>query len=275
MPGPAPQPALPERLGAVLAGLPLRAVACSGGIDSLLLATLAHRQAPDATRVVHAVSPAVPAAATARVRAQASAEGWALDLVDAGEFSDPDYLANPVDRCFFCKQRLYSTLRQVTAALDGPVAILSGTSADDLGEYRPGLRAAEALGVRHPYVEAGIGKADIRALARVLGLAFADLPASPCLASRLYTGLAVTPERLRAVERAEDRLRAETGLSVLRCRRRGDLMLIEVEAGEGARIGPGLIARVAAEARAIDPGIRDLRLDPRPYAPGRAFRGAR
>src|SRR5580704_878767 len=141
----------------------------------MTLAHLVHRHYGARSRMVHAISPAVPAESTARVRDHAVGNGWALSLVDAGEFSDPSYRANPVDRCYFCKSSLY---RRIAEQCEG--VIFSGTNTDDLGDYRPGLKAAAERGVRHPFVEAGIAKADIRALARTLGLGdLAELAASP------------------------------------------------------------------------------------------------
>ncbi len=191
------------------------AVAVSGGIDSTLLAHMAHQVLGAGFRAVHAVSPAVPAAATQRVRAHAATAGWQLDLVDAGEFDDPRYRENPLNRCYFCKRSLYGTL---AALADGPVA--SGTNCDDLGDFRPGLTAAAEQGVVHPYVEAGLGKRDIYALARDMGLSdLAALPAQPCLASRIETGLRVEAADLSFIEAAEAALHAAFGTSaVLRCR---------------------------------------------------------
>ena len=129
------------------------AVAVSGGVDSL---TLADPRPPaglgPTALMVHAVSPAVPGEATARVRAEAAREGWDLRVIEAGEFADPAYRANPVNRCFFCKTNLYGAIRQ----RHRPARWLSGANLDDLGEYRPGLDAAREHGVRHPYVEAGL-----------------------------------------------------------------------------------------------------------------------
>jgi pyridinium-3,5-biscarboxylic acid mononucleotide sulfurtransferase len=260
----------PQLLG-LLAGMPDRAVACSGGVDSLTLATVAHRAAPGSTLVVHSVTPAVPAAATARVLAAADAEGWDLRLVRSAEFDDDRYLANPVDRCYTCKTHLYDAMAGVLAAVAGTHALLSGANADDLGEYRPGLRAAAEHGVRHPWVEVGATKADVRALARELGLDCADLPAAPCLASRLYTGTAVTPARLRAVEVGEALLTERTGARVVRCRLREDAVRIEVPDADRPRITPDVVAAVLAAMRAVDPGVRTAELDPEPYRPGRAF----
>jgi pyridinium-3,5-biscarboxylic acid mononucleotide sulfurtransferase len=134
------------------------AIAVSGGIDSITLAMVA-RQSSDA-EMFHAVSPAVPAEATMRVRRLAHERGWKLKTFDAGEFDNTDYRTNPVNRCFHCKTSLYSSIRQRTRSL-----IVSGTNLDDLADYRPGLTAAKVFGVRHPYVEIGINKSEIRSIA--------------------------------------------------------------------------------------------------------------
>jgi len=164
--------------------------------------------------MVHAISPAVPADATARVRDHAARKGWVLEVIDAGEFVDLRYRANPVNRCYFCKSNLY---RQIADEFEG--VILSGTNTDDLGDYRPGLQAASEHGVRHPFVEAAICKADVRGLARTLGLAdLAELPAAPCLSSRIETGIAIDASDLALVEDVERRLRATLGGADMRCR---------------------------------------------------------
>lgn len=152
------------RLRRVLSRHDALAIAVSGGVDSMTLAHVA--QGCTRATMIHAVSPAVPAEATSRVRRHAREEGWHLRIVDAGEFGDPRYRANPLDRCYFCKLNLYSTIRGLT---DGPVA--SGTNRDDLDDFRPGLAAAGELQVCHPYVEAGIGKEVIYRLALDLGCA--------------------------------------------------------------------------------------------------------
>lgn len=199
----------------LLAGMADPKIAVSGGVDSMTLAHVAHEVLGPRAMMVHAISPAVPPSATARVRAHAARAGWVLEQIDAGEFTDPDYLANPVNRCFFCKTNLYGT---IAARFGGP--ILSGTNTDDLGDYRPGLRAAADHAVRHPYVEAGIDKAGVRALAAERGLDdLAELPASPCLSSRILTGLTVTEPRLAIVLAVEELLNRRFGADrTLRCR---------------------------------------------------------
>src|SRR5690606_35929111 len=134
--------------------------------------------------------------------------------VTTGEFQSEDYLSNPSNRCYHCKSNLYSSLEQLAGTVSGGTTLLSGANLDDLGEYRPGLMAAAEKQVRHPFIEAGIDKAMIRAIARHLKLPFAELPASPCLASRLYTGTRVTPARLRAVEVSEMLVRENAGIAV-------------------------------------------------------------
>jgi len=262
-----------HRLEHALRAAPRRIVACSGGIDSLVLATVAHRVAPSETVVAHAVSPAVPEEATARVVESATSEGWHLELVQTGEFDDERYLSNPTNRCYFCKGHLYEQLDALPARLGlaEPWAVLSGANADDLGEYRPGLLAAADHGVRHPYVEGGLGKGDIRSIARDLGLAYSELPASPCLASRLYTGTRVTTPRLRAVEGGEALIRRETGIAVVRCRVREHEALVEVADADRSRISALVLERVAAAMRIADPTITAVRLDERAYRPGRAI----
>jgi uncharacterized protein len=270
----APTATVPEAIAALttlLGAIGPRVIACSGGVDSLLLATLAHRADPSLTVVAHAVSPAVPMEATARVRGWGGDEGWELHLVTSAEFQSEDYLSNPANRCYYCKSNLYSALEQLSAAPAKGATMLSGANLDDLGEYRPGLIAAAENGVRHPYVEAGVGKAMIRAIARALSLPFAELPASPCLASRLYTGTRVTAARLRAIEAGELLIRTRTGIAVVRCRLREDHMLIELAADQRALIDPVLLADVLAAAHAHEPAIACVLLDPEPYRPGRSF----
>jgi uncharacterized protein len=203
------------------------AIAASGGIDSMVLAYIAHRYSRAKVTVVHAVSPAVPAEATARVRRHAERHGWNLRLIDAGELADPAYRSNPVDRCFHCKNALYGRIGALT---DLPIA--SGTNVDDLSDYRPGLEAARRHDVFHPYVEAGIAKRDIYALAEMHALDdLAALPPQPCLASRIETGIAVDEDALRFIESAEAELAQRLpGSRSIRCRITGAGVYVECEA---------------------------------------------
>ncbi|KAB1074497.1 adenine nucleotide alpha hydrolase [Methylobacterium planeticum] len=245
-----------DALEAVIAGIGPLAVAVSGGVDSLTLAALARRVlGPGRALMVHAASPAVPGEATERVRAEALRAGWSLRVVEAGEFADPSYRANPVDRCFFCKTNLYGTIRAVT---DRPM--VSGANLDDLGEYRPGLDAARAHGVRHPYVEAGLDKAAVRALARDLGLgAVAELPSAPCLSSRVETGIRIEPETLafiHAVERlVTDSLAAGSpgAQRAVRCRVRAAGIVVELDPRSLAALDGAMRGRLEARIRAAAP----------------------
>lgn len=265
-------PDLLTRIHPVLDALGHVVVACSGGIDSTLLAVVAHRRAPGRVTVAHAISPAVPPEATERVRALAEQEGWTLSIVQSGEFADENYLSNPVNRCYFCKSNLYDSLMQIAAAHDCGT-VVSGANLDDLGEYRPGLDAAAERGVRHPWIETRFAKADIRALARDLALPFAELPSSPCLASRLYTGTRVTAERLRAVHACETLIRQRTGLDVVRCRVRGTMLIVEVADAARDLVTPQLLAELQSVAALQEPGIIAAMLDAEAYRPGRAFVG--
>lgn len=252
------------RLHAVLDTSPIWTFAVSGGVDSMTLATLAHRHKPGATRMVHATSPAVPAAAMRLIEAHAEAEGWQLQVIDAGEFADPEYRANPVNRCYFCKSNLYDSLLDLLATCSGAVA--SGTNLDDLGDYRPGLKSAEERGIRHPLVEAGIDKTTLRALARAHGLAFAELPAQPCLASRVETGLRIEPEDMLFIDQLETELRAlHGGKGDLRVRLRPAGVAVETSQDAEAWVD---IAAVAADACAQD-GRPFLGVQP--YRRGSAF----
>lgn len=257
------------RLAAVLSNMegPL-AVAVSGGVDSMTLATFAHRTCAARVEMFHAVSPAVPGEATERVQAFATAQGWRLRIVDAGEFADQNYVANPVDRCFFCKTNLYGCIARLSDA-----RILSGANLDDLRDYRPGLEAARRHSVRHPYIEAGIDKKAVRALARDLGLgALSELPASPCLSSRVETGLAIRAEVLKAIHAVERGIARDFPAATVRCRVRAKRVVIELDPETLALIAGKREDEARAEAARIFAGIADAAdLKFEPYRVGSAF----
>ena len=224
-----------DRLENTLHSFDKLAVAVSGGVDSMVLAFHAHETLGEKAAIFHAVSAAVPPEATSRVTSYAKKYGWALTLIDANEFEDENYVNNPVNRCFFCKTNLYETVARHTR---WPIA--SGTNLDDLGDYRPGLIAAEASDVRHPFVEAEIDKTTVRALANLNGLTdLAELPAAPCLSSRITTGIAVTPERVGLVHDVENLLKETFGvLKTVRCRVQASGVEIQLEPNDLVKLDP-------------------------------------
>lgn len=227
-----------DQLLALLGSFPSVAVAFSGGIDSTVVAKAAHLALGNRSVAVTADSPSVPRSELAEARRLAALIGIRHIVMPTAEFENPEYVKNDGSRCYFCKTELYSALHRRLPEL-GAAVIVSGANLDDQGDYRPGLVAAAEQGVRHPLQEAGLTKADVRALARAWGLPTWDKPASPCLSSRLVPGLAVTAERLERVEAAELVLRR---LGLRECRVRyheGDLARIEVP--------PPAIAQLAAD----------------------------
>jgi uncharacterized protein len=214
-----------DRLTTVLRDCGPAAIAVSGGVDSLTLAFVAHRVLDGEVMMFHATSPAVAFSGTARVKRYAKSEGWKLQVIDAGEFDDERYMANPANRCFYCKTNLYGAIAAKTGR-----RLLSGTNLDDLSDWRPGLKAAAEHAVRHPFVEAEITKAAVRAMAHHYGLTdIAELPASPCLSSRVETGIRIVPEALRLIDGTERLIQRLLNPKTVRCRIRSQGLVVELD----------------------------------------------
>ncbi len=190
-------------------------IAVSGGIDSITLATYTSSIfKSNRVNVSHAIGPAVPIEATNRVKLLAKEYNWNLNIINTNEISDPRYLANPINRCFFCKENLYKTIKLFTKG-----SIFSGANLDDLNDYRPGLDAAKEANVVHPFILAKFGKTNIRKLAFEIGLGqLSELPASPCLASRVETGIKITPNLLSKIDHIERYIKNIFTNADIRCR---------------------------------------------------------
>ena len=237
----------------------------SGGVDSSLLGVTA-RRALDAGDFVAALgrSASYPEVQYRQALDLAARFDIPLIEIDTGEMNDPRYLANAPSRCYFCKTELWTRLGEV-ALEQGFDVVIDGTNASDLGEHRPGLRAAEERRVRSPLAELGWTKADVRAAARDLGIPIWDAPAAPCLSSRIRYGVRVTPERLAQVEQAEALLRAAGILGNLRVRHLGDSARVEVDPAQVALVR-GVWSDVEAELLLL--GFRAVTLDPIGYRRG-------
>ena len=216
-----------QELDRLLADLDGAVVAYSGGVDSALLASAAHEILGDRAVVVTAVSPSLARRERRAASDLARSFGWPHVEVETSELDRPEYVRNEPDRCYWCKTELFDVLAPI--ASERAASILVGTNLDDLGDHRPGLRAAREQDVRAPLAEAGLTKRDVRELSALRGLPTAEKPASPCLASRFAYGVQVTPEGLARVDEAEEIVRSY-GFEVFRVRDHGDLARIEVPA---------------------------------------------
>jgi uncharacterized protein len=202
-------------------------VAYSGGTDSTLLLKVAHEELGADAIAVTAVSPTTTREELDGATSMAKELGVQHLLVDSAELDDPDYVANSPERCYHCKHVRFGKLTEM-ARDRGFACVVDGSNLDDLGDHRPGMRAARELGVRSPLREAGLTKAEVRALSRELGLPTWNKPSGACLASRLPYGTPITSARLKRVEDAE-RFILSLGISQLRVRLHGDVARIEVE----------------------------------------------
>ena len=262
------------RLEGVIAGSPGMLVAYSGGVDSAVLAAAAHRALGARAVAFTADSPSLPRRELKRAIAVARAIGIAHEVRRTAEMDLDAYRRNDRDRCYWCKHTLFDVCAHVAREM-GLAEIANGFTADDMGDYRPGHRAASEAGVRSPLLEAGLGKPAIRAVARALGLEVWDKPAAPCLSSRIPYGSAVSEDKLARIEAVEDLL-DEMGFRVCRARFDGREMRIEVPVAEIPRASSlevrerieDLARRLGVASVTVDrEGFRSGRLNDAPLAP--------
>jgi uncharacterized protein len=215
-----------EQLKTIFAEMERALIAYSGGVDSTLVAKIAHDSLGDRALAITAASPSLLPEELEDARIQAAMIGIPHEVIETHEMNNPNYTSNPVNRCYFCKSELHDTLKPLALQRGYPY-VVDGINADDLRDYRPGIQAAKERGVRSPLAEVGITKAEVRQLSKQLGLPWWDKPAQPCLSSRFPYGEEITVGKLQRVGRAEIYLR-RLGFSNLRVRSEGDTARIEL-----------------------------------------------
>jgi uncharacterized protein len=254
-----------ERLKAICQGLGSTLVAFSAGVDSTLLLRVCADELGQQAVAVTAVSESYPSHELAQAKRLARDIGARLILVETHELEDEHYASNPTNRCFYCKQELFSTIFPI-AHREGLATVVYGANTDDTGDYRPGMQAAREMGARAPLLEAGMGKPEIRALSRYLGLETWDKPAFACLSSRIPYGERVTEEKLQQIDRAEAFL-YEEGFRQVRVRHHGEVARIEVPPADLPRFfTEGCNERVAQRLKEF--GFRYVTLDLQGYRSG-------
>jgi uncharacterized protein len=240
-------------------------VAYSGGVDSSYLAYKAHRVLGGKSLAVTAESPSVPSHQRKMAMRIAQQFGFPHEVVTTQEITRSEYRANPPNRCYFCKDELFSVLTTM-ARERGFAIVLDGLNSDDLGDYRPGRQAAREHEVRSPLMEAGLTKADIRELSRRAGLPTADQPASACLSSRFPYGVQITEEKLRMVDKGEEALR-EMGYRVFRVRHHEEMVRLEFGPEDLVRVmNPESASRLTRLFKGI--GYKYVTLDLEGYRTG-------
>ena len=248
-----------------LAGLERFIVCFSGGVDSSYVLRVAKDVAGAGLIALTTVSPTNPDEDTEDAVALADALRIEHVVIHSNELEIPNYRENPINRCYFCKSNLYALAAEEAARRDIRW-IVDGVNADDLGDYRPGLQAADERRILHPLAEAGFAKADVRTASRALGLKTWDRPASPCLSSRFPYGTAITTDGLERVGRGEKLLRA-LGFRECRVRFYGDTARIEVRQTDLAKL-QALELREAVESGLREIGFRKVEIDPRGFRSG-------
>jgi uncharacterized protein len=216
-----------DRLREIVRGYGSALVAFSGGADSALVLKVAADELGARARALTAVSPTMARREKARAVTFAAGLGVALDVVESHELERPGFKMNPTDRCYHCKAELLD-LAQPHADKLGLATVLLGTNVDDLGDHRPGLAAANERGARHPLVEAGLTKAEVREVSKALGLSTWDKPQLACLSSRFPYGTEITPERLEQIDSFEEGL-YDLGFRQLRVRYHDAVARLELE----------------------------------------------
>ncbi|NJN92335.1 MAG: ATP-dependent sacrificial sulfur transferase LarE [Leptolyngbyaceae cyanobacterium SL_5_14] len=215
-----------EQLRTLFAEMGQALIAYSGGIDSTLVAKIAHDVLGDRALAITAESPSLLPEDLEDARIQAAEIGMAHQVVQTHEMDNPNYTSNPVNRCYFCKSELHDTLKPLALKWGYPY-VVDGVNADDLSDYRPGIQAAKERGARSPLAEVSVTKAEVRELSKLLGLPWWNKPAQPCLSSRFPYGEEITVGKLQRVGRAERYLR-NLGWQNLRVRSESDTARIEL-----------------------------------------------
>ncbi|WFB34435.1 ATP-dependent sacrificial sulfur transferase LarE [Kiritimatiellota bacterium B12222] len=260
---------IPESIEQWFADCPRALTAFSGGVDSSLVAWLAHHfLGAEKHQAVISASPSLKLSDLDQAKDFARENGISLQIIETKEMLNPDYVLNPVNRCFFCKQTLYQELEALASELS-PCWILNGTNVDDLGDYRPGLQAAQNFEVRSPLSECGLNKHDIRELAEALDLTCWNKPAAPCLSSRIPYGQRVTLPKLRRIEQAEAWLHTQ-GFDICRVRHEEPITArIEVDAD---RVDELKNLKSSIQEAFTNMGFTEIILDPEGFVSGKLNR---